>query len=270
MDFSWFLLLVSAAVFVSIVLLAVICLDCRNKGPLRSIQQTASEEYTSPEFRVIHPAPLSMPTSRSLASGSISIAQPTLPPNPIIITTPPPDPHLRPPFSTKPEHRPYTPTETGEPVKDNALFKLYFSVLPSYPNLLLRFCPTESNPSYENPEPEKDVDDAADNYIEVLPDNPEESKGLPADIESRASTPSSDHNYVNLDEEEDDDDKLDYQNVAPIGILHCAPDPMLQLSGTFPRRATYQRSTPGSSAQSSEDEYEESNYVNQPMGLVNH
>ncbi|XP_063328616.1 uncharacterized protein LOC134626593 isoform X2 [Pelmatolapia mariae] len=267
MDFSWFLLLVSAAVFVSIVLLAVICLDCRNKG---SIQQTASEEYTSPEFRVIHPAPLSMPTSRSLASGSISVAQPTLPPNPIIITTPPPDPHLRPPFSTKPEHRPYTPTETGEPGKDKALFKLYFSVLPSYPNLLLHFSPTESNPSYENPEPEKDVEDPADNYIEVLPDNLEESKGVPADIESRASTPSSDHNYVNLDEEEDDDDKLDYQNVAPIGILHCAPDAMLHLSGTFPRRATYQRSTPGSSAQSSEDEYEESNYVNQPMGLVNH
>ncbi|XP_005948076.1 uncharacterized protein LOC102306904 isoform X6 [Haplochromis burtoni] len=237
MDFSWFLLLVSAAVFVSIVLLAVICLDCRNKGPLRSIQQTASEEYTSPEFRVIHAAPLSMPTSRSLASGSISVAQPTLPPNPVIITTPPPDPHLRLPFSTKPEHRPYTPTET------------------------------ESNPSYENPEPEKDVDDH-DNYIEVLPDNPEESKGVPADIESRASTPSSDHNYVNLDEEEDDDEP--YENVAPKGILHCAPDAMLQLSGTFPRRATYQRSTPGSSAQSSEDEYEESNYVNQPMGLVNH
>ncbi|XP_012775978.2 linker for activation of T-cells family member 1 isoform X4 [Maylandia zebra] len=237
MDFSWFLLLVSAAVFVSIVLLAVICLDCRNKGPLRSIQQTASEEYTSPGFRVIHAAPLSMPTSRSLASGSISVAQPTLPPNPVIITTPPPDPHLRLPFSTKPEHRPYTPTET------------------------------ESNPSYENPEPEKDVDDH-DNYIEVLPDNPEESKGVPADIESRASTPSSDHNYVNLDEEDDDDEP--YENVAPKGILHCAPDAMLQLSGTFPRRATYQRSTPGSSAQSSEDEYEESNYVNQPMGLVNH
>ncbi|XP_039887775.1 pollen-specific leucine-rich repeat extensin-like protein 2 isoform X6 [Simochromis diagramma] len=229
MDFSWFLLLVSAAVFVSIVLLAVICLDCRNKGPLRSIQQTASEEYTSPEFRVIHAAPLSMPTSRSLASGSISVAQPTLPPNPVIITTPPPDPHLRPPFSTKPEHRPYTPTET---------------------------------------EPEKDVDDH-DNYIEVLPDNPEESKGVPADIESRTSTPSSDHNYVNLDEEDDDDDEP-YENVTPKGILHCAPDAMLQLSGTFPRRATYQRSTPGSSAQSSEDEYEESNYVNQPMGLVNH
>ncbi|XP_006805334.1 uncharacterized protein LOC102786119 isoform X2 [Neolamprologus brichardi] len=228
MDFSWFLLLVSAAVFVSIVLLAVICLDCRNKG---SIQQTASEEYTSPEFRVIHPAPLSMPTSRSLASGSISVAQPTLPPNPIIITTPPPDPHLRLPFSTKLEHRPYTPTET---------------------------------------EPEKDVDDH-DNYIEVLPDNPEESKGVPADIESRASTPSSDHNYVNLDEEEDDDDDdKPYENVAPIGILHHAPDAMLQLSGTFPRRATYQTSTPGSSAQSSDDEYEESNYVNQPMGLVNH
>ncbi|XP_005747759.1 uncharacterized protein LOC102192647 isoform X1 [Pundamilia nyererei] len=237
MDFSWFLLLVSAAVFVSIVLLAVICLDCRNKGPLRSIQQTASEDYTSPEFRVIHAAPLSMPTSRSLASGSISVAQPTLPPNPVIITTPPPDPHLRLPFSSKPEHRPYTPTET------------------------------ESNPSYENPEPEKDVDDH-DNYIEVLPDNPEESKRVPADIESRASTPSSDHNYVNLDEEDDDDEP--YENVAPKGILHCAPDAMLQLSGTFPRRATYQRSTPGSSAQSSEDEYEESNYVNQPMGLVNH
>ncbi|XP_005747760.1 uncharacterized protein LOC102192647 isoform X2 [Pundamilia nyererei] len=236
MDFSWFLLLVSAAVFVSIVLLAVICLDCRNKGPLRSIQQTASEDYTSPEFRVIHAAPLSMPTSRSLASGSISVAQPTLPPNPVIITTPPPDPHLRLPFSSKPEHRPYTPTET------------------------------ESNPSYENPEPEKDVDDH-DNYIEVLPDNPEESKRVPADIESRASTPSSDHNYVNLDEDDDDEP---YENVAPKGILHCAPDAMLQLSGTFPRRATYQRSTPGSSAQSSEDEYEESNYVNQPMGLVNH
>ncbi|XP_069580879.1 uncharacterized protein [Brachyistius frenatus] len=55
MAVSWILLLMSAAVFVAIILLAVVCLDCRNKGPLVSIRQ-ASEEYTpSSQFRVIHP-----------------------------------------------------------------------------------------------------------------------------------------------------------------------------------------------------------------------
>lgn len=219
MDASWFLLLVSAAIFISTVLLVVICLDCRNKGPLRSIPQTDSEEYMQPGFRVIHPS------------------QPTLPPNPVIITLSP-DPHLRSPLSnsTKPQHRPYTPTET------------------------------ESNPSYENPALDTEVYDERDDpgYIEVLPDDqsPKEPKGIPAEIQSRASTPSSDHNYENVeakkanaDEEDDDDDEEEssnYENVQP-GQLPFATDLSRHCSG---------------SAQSSDEEYED-NYVNQPMGLVN-
>ncbi|XP_030592420.1 linker for activation of T-cells family member 1 isoform X2 [Archocentrus centrarchus] len=242
MDVSWFLLLVSAAIFISIVLLVVICLDCRNKGPLRSIQQTDSEEYMQPGFRVIHPSSHSLssdwPASRGLPSVSISAAQPTLPPNPVIVTLSP-DPHLRSPLSnsTKPQHRPYTPTET------------------------------ESNPSYENPAPDIEVDDERDDpgYIEVLPDDesPKEPKGIPAEIQSRASTPSSDHNYENVeakksnDEDDDDDDEEEessnYENVQP----H-------HRSGSFTHPVpSFQRST-----QSSDEEYED-NYVNQSMGLVN-
>nr|XP_020468869.1 uncharacterized protein LOC109967555 isoform X2 [Monopterus albus] len=58
MDVSWFILMVLAAIFVSTILLAVVCLDCRNKSVLVYVSQThASEEYIpSSEFSVIRPS----------------------------------------------------------------------------------------------------------------------------------------------------------------------------------------------------------------------
>ncbi|XP_041824122.1 uncharacterized protein LOC121628821 [Melanotaenia boesemani] len=58
MEVSWVVLLVSAAILISLVLLAFVCLDCRNKGPLALISQTnTSAEYIpSTQFRVIHSA----------------------------------------------------------------------------------------------------------------------------------------------------------------------------------------------------------------------
>ncbi|XP_075937095.1 uncharacterized protein LOC142937874 [Anarhichas minor] len=58
MAVSWLIWVMAAAVFVSMVLLAVVCLKCRNKGPLVSIRQAnASEDYMpSTQFRVIHPS----------------------------------------------------------------------------------------------------------------------------------------------------------------------------------------------------------------------
>ncbi|XP_041633990.1 uncharacterized protein LOC121503586 [Cheilinus undulatus] len=58
MSSSWLALVVMAAIFISMVLLAVVCLDCRIKGPPASISQVnASDEYIpSLNFRVIHPS----------------------------------------------------------------------------------------------------------------------------------------------------------------------------------------------------------------------
>ncbi|KAE8282706.1 hypothetical protein D5F01_LYC18095 [Larimichthys crocea] len=54
MAIPWLLVVMAAAVFVSMVLLVAVCLNCRDKGPLVSIRQTnASEEPSG--FRVIHP-----------------------------------------------------------------------------------------------------------------------------------------------------------------------------------------------------------------------
>ncbi|XP_040013554.1 uncharacterized protein LOC120806409 isoform X2 [Xiphias gladius] len=101
MDPSWFFLVLSAAVFVSIVLLAVVCLDCWNKGALVSIRQTnASEEYMqSTEFRVIHP----LQPAGDL--NSIRSAPHLLSPHRVV--SPSADP------GTQRRHRSFTPTETG-------------------------------------------------------------------------------------------------------------------------------------------------------------
>ncbi|XP_030264030.1 uncharacterized protein LOC115575819 [Sparus aurata] len=53
MAITWLVVVMAVAVFVSMVLLAVVCVRCRTDGPLVSIRQ-ATEEST--EFRVIHPA----------------------------------------------------------------------------------------------------------------------------------------------------------------------------------------------------------------------
>ncbi|XP_008293173.1 WASH complex subunit CCDC53 homolog isoform X2 [Stegastes partitus] len=76
MDASWLCALVSVAIFIAVVLLAVTCLDCRNKNPLASIRETASEEYVSPSsFIVIHPyaaQPVTDLTSIRLPSNHLS------------------------------------------------------------------------------------------------------------------------------------------------------------------------------------------------------
>ncbi|KAM4531674.1 uncharacterized protein PAE49_023817 isoform 2-T3 [Odontesthes bonariensis] len=58
MDVSWPLVLVSAAVFITFILLAFVCVDCRRKGPQGSIPQTnVSEEYIpSTGFEVVYPS----------------------------------------------------------------------------------------------------------------------------------------------------------------------------------------------------------------------
>ncbi|XP_039679638.1 uncharacterized protein LOC120573839 isoform X2 [Perca fluviatilis] len=53
---SWLIWVLAVAIFVSMVLLAVVCLHCRNKGPLVSIRQASEDYMPSNQFRVIHPS----------------------------------------------------------------------------------------------------------------------------------------------------------------------------------------------------------------------
>ncbi|KAM9746063.1 uncharacterized protein ACNS7B_010184 isoform 3-T3 [Menidia menidia] len=70
MDPSWPPLLVSAAVFVALLLLASVCLDCWSRGPQGSIHQGhMSEEYIpSGDFRLIPPGPQNPDQARTQAS----------------------------------------------------------------------------------------------------------------------------------------------------------------------------------------------------------
>ncbi|XP_037648912.1 uncharacterized protein LOC119502106 isoform X1 [Sebastes umbrosus] len=70
---SWLMWVLAVAIFVSMVLLAVVCLQCRDNGPL-VIRQVASEDYMqSNEFRVIHPSqPSTDPNSIHLPSNHLS------------------------------------------------------------------------------------------------------------------------------------------------------------------------------------------------------
>uniref|UniRef100_UPI0037E8C345 linker for activation of T-cells family member 1 n=1 Tax=Semicossyphus pulcher TaxID=241346 RepID=UPI0037E8C345 len=129
MGSSWLVLVMVAAIFVSMVLLAVVCLDCRVKGPPVSISQAnASDEYiSSTNFRVIHSSQPNMDLN--------SIHSPS---------------NLLSPFSsssdpgTQRRHRPVTPSET----ESN----------PSYEN-------PADGPDYVNDE--SDTEDPG--YIIVLP-----------------------------------------------------------------------------------------------------
>ncbi|XP_047212100.1 linker for activation of T-cells family member 1-like isoform X4 [Girardinichthys multiradiatus] len=178
MEISGLTLLLSATVFIATILLAIICLDCRNKSPLASISQTpASDEYvTSSGFSVIHPCH-PRPEPNAIHSPS------NLMPHPNSADR-----------GSERRLRPYTPTETGTDFPDS---------------------------------------DAEDNgYIKVLPETEP----------SRASTPSSDNHYVNVEEakpDSDSDSDPDYLNVDKIH-QPC--------------------STPDLSSQSEDDD----NYVNQP------
>ncbi|GAA6235499.1 WASH complex subunit CCDC53 homolog isoform X1 [Lates japonicus] len=189
MEASWLLVALSATVVISIVLLAVVCLDCWKKGPESVIRErNASDEYIpSNQFRVIHP---SQPTSELNSSRS---APHLLSPSRIMSSSDP---------GTQRRQRSFTPTET----ESN----------PSYEN------PPE-DPPYVNPDPnhpDSDVEDPG--YIIVIPDG----EAVPTATPSRASSPSSDgqHDYENIQkemepeekqntEDEDQDDEQDYLNV---------------------------------------------------------
>ncbi|KAM6965937.1 uncharacterized protein LKV04_018445 [Tautogolabrus adspersus] len=99
MNSSWLVLFMVAAIFVSMILLAVVCLDCRTNGPPVSISQgNASDEYMpSTNFRVIHPY------QQSIDMNSIHPSSNLLSP-----FSPSTDP------GTQRRHRSFTPTETGE------------------------------------------------------------------------------------------------------------------------------------------------------------
>ncbi|KAF3699698.1 hypothetical protein EXN66_Car015385 [Channa argus] len=73
MESPLFLAFLSAAFFISIVLLAVVCLDCRRKGPLAYIRETnPSDEYINPPtLTVMHPFAVQPTTDlRSIRSPS--------------------------------------------------------------------------------------------------------------------------------------------------------------------------------------------------------
>ncbi|XP_056258357.1 linker for activation of T-cells family member 1-like isoform X1 [Seriola aureovittata] len=245
MDASWFLLVLSVAILVSMVLLVVVCLDCWNKGPLVSIRQTnASEEYMqSTEFRVIHPL---HPGSdlNSIRSGPHLLS----PPRVLSSSTD---------SGTQRRHQSFTQTET----ESN----------PSYEN------PVEG-PEYANPDPNcHDSDVEEPGYIIVIPDG----EALAPSSISRASTPSSDvrHEYVNLEEEkekeeeeeqEEEEDDLDYQNVDPKNSLThsltaalCRSRPTSREEGPNLNDATSESSAL-SETDDDDDDDDEGNYVNQP------
>ncbi|XP_028268197.1 uncharacterized protein LOC114440105 isoform X3 [Parambassis ranga] len=94
MEASWLPVLVSAAVLLAIILLAAVCLDCGNKGPMASIRQASGDYMPSTDFRIIH----SSHTTTTLNS----IHSPS---------------HLLSPYPTSVDagiqrHRSFTPTET--------------------------------------------------------------------------------------------------------------------------------------------------------------
>ncbi|XP_029364492.1 linker for activation of T-cells family member 1-like [Echeneis naucrates] len=230
MDPSWFLLVLSAAILVSLVLLVLVCVDCWNKGPMVSIRETnVSEEYMhSTEFRVVHPS--HPPVDRHLLRSPPNL----LPPQRVPSSVADPGAQWR--------HRSFTPTETDSN--------------PSYEN------PVEG-PPYENPDcRDSDIEDPG--YIIVIPDGP----AIPPSHPSRASTPSSDlpNEYVNLQEQNQEaDEEREYLNVDPSKPPIHLISPALACSRRSSREeAPSLKDATSDSAHSESDDDYEGNYVNQP------
>ncbi|XP_023154812.2 uncharacterized protein LOC111588597 isoform X2 [Amphiprion ocellaris] len=98
MDITWLCVVLFVAVVIAVVLLVFTCVNCRKKGPMASITQTASDAYVpSPHFRVIHPF----------------VAQPTTDPNSLRppVSHPSPFPN-RADGGTVWQPSPYHPSET--------------------------------------------------------------------------------------------------------------------------------------------------------------
>ncbi|XP_036004602.1 WASH complex subunit 3 isoform X5 [Fundulus heteroclitus] len=192
----WLTLLISAAVFIATVLLAVVCLDCGNKGPLASISQTAaSEEYVpSSGFTVIHPRQ-QRPDQNTIHSPS------TLMPHPNTADG-----------GSERRLRPYTPTETGTDFQDSdPEDNGYIKVLPEMDQSRAS-TPSSDNHNYVNlgeEEKKQDTDSESEpNYLNV--DQLHQPSSTP-DISSQSEP----------DDDDDDDDEDNYVNQP--SMIHCQP-----------------------------------------------
>ncbi|XP_021166481.2 DNA topoisomerase 2-beta isoform X2 [Fundulus heteroclitus] len=208
----WLTLLISAAVFIATVLLAVVCLDCGNKGPLASISQTAaSEEYVPSGFTVIHPRQ-QRPDQNTIHSPS------TLMPHPNTAFSP-----NTADGGSERRLRPYTPTETeSNPSYENPVPGTdfqdsdpedngYIKVLPEMDQSRAS-TPSSDNHNYVNlgeEEKKQDTDSESEpNYLNV--DQLHQPSSTP-DISSQSEP----------DDDDDDDDEDNYVNQP--SMIHCQP-----------------------------------------------
>ncbi|KAM4717157.1 linker for activation of T-cells family member 1 isoform 2-T2 [Anableps anableps] len=217
MDVSWLTLLMLAAVLIATVLLAIVCLDCRNKSPLASISQTAaSEEYVpSSGFMVIHPFAGQPRPNQSTIHSPSSLKPQSIPAD----------------RGSDRGLRAYTPTETesnasyenpvpgtdlldsdaeGDPEGDG-----YIVVLPDpQPS---RGSTPSSDPNYVNVDPpqqaEAETDPESDPESDPAYENWEEIQHQPPNGPPAGST--ADLSYQSQPEDEDEDDN--YVNQPPVG-----------------------------------------------------
>ncbi|CAK6979872.1 uncharacterized protein LOC122967626 isoform X3 [Scomber scombrus] len=181
MDFSWVLLVLAVAVFVSMVVLAIVCLDCRNSGPQVSIRQASEIYMPSTDFRVIHSAQQTTDVS-SIHSPSTLLS---------------PFPHSSDP-GTQRRQRSVTPTETES--------------IPSYEN-------SPDVPNYVNPGSYTDPDYIlvlADG--EAPPNNPSRASTHSSDTQHDYENVQGELAHMSLkddddDDEDEDDGTGDYLNV---------------------------------------------------------
>ncbi|XP_045894027.1 linker for activation of T-cells family member 1 [Micropterus dolomieu] len=192
MDASWFLWVLAGAVLASMVLLAVVCLHCRNKGPLASIRQASDDYMPSTRFRVIHPSQPSNDLNPSLLS---PFSQSTNP-------------------GTQRGHRSVTPTETESNASyvdpsdgpdyvnaDDADDPPYVTVLPGGD-------PPLTNQSRAST-PSSDVRHDYENVPER-----EDRDYLNVDLQHyQRSTPDLSAQSDSNDDDDDDDDEGNYVNV---------------------------------------------------------
>ncbi|XP_013888154.1 linker for activation of T-cells family member 1 [Austrofundulus limnaeus] len=207
MDVSWLTVVLSTVVFISTVLLTVVCLDCRNKSPLASISQTtASEEHIQTSgFIVIHSSQ-PHPDQNSMHSPSILL---------------PPHPNSEDRRSDR-RLRPYTPTETesnpsyenpvpGTDVDNDPEDNGYIIVIPE-PD------PVPDNPSRAStPSSDMSTDHQYVNIgeTELKPETDSESESNYLNVEDmhhQRSTP----DLSSRSEDDDDDDEGNYVNQLPM------------------------------------------------------
>lgn len=207
MEASWFVLLVSAAILLAMVLLAVVCLNCRKKSPLASISQTAaSEEYVpSSGFIVIHPCQ-PRPDQNTICSPSSLMPRSNLADR-----------------GSERGLRPYTPTETeSNPSYENPVPGTDFpdSDAEENGNGYIEVLPDKepsraSTPDHNYENVEKPL------KAELTADPEGEQNSEPNSEPDSDSEAESEPNYLNVEDldrasDQDDDDEENYVNQPPM------------------------------------------------------